>query len=192
MADRLAIRLPSVGIHAPWQLREADRRHIRKPCMVVLEREVYEVRGIPVICLEGGRPENETIIASRSFGRPVVNRDDLEAAVAVFTSRAAEKMRREGLTCAALIACIETNEFLPQNPQKENSRAIRLPVATADTGKLIAAAHRALSIIWRPGFHFRKAGVVFLELVPATRVQGGLFVNRMTSGHNPAWARWTP
>ena len=44
MADRLAIRLPSVGIHAPWQLREADRRHIRKPCMVVLEREVYEVK----------------------------------------------------------------------------------------------------------------------------------------------------
>lgn len=175
VADRLAARLRGIGIDTPLQLRDADPRHIRKHGTVVLERMVYELRGQPCIHLEEGTPENKTIIASRSFGRPVVSRDDLEQAVSVFTARAAEKMRRQGFACVSLMVCIETNEFRPQDPQYENARAIRLPVATADTGKLIAAAWRALDVIWRPGFHFKKAGVVFLELVPSGRVLGGLF-----------------
>ena len=48
-------------------------------------------------------------------------------------------------------------------------------MATADTGKLIAAATAALGIIFKPGYRYKKAGVTFLDLVPADRVQGGLF-----------------
>jgi DNA polymerase V len=52
---------------------------------------------------------------------------------------------------------------------------VRLPVATADTGKLIAAAMAALGIIFKPGYRYKKAGVTFLDLAPAGRVQSGLF-----------------
>jgi DNA polymerase V len=52
---------------------------------------------------------------------------------------------------------------------------VRLPVATVDTGKLIAAAMAALGIIFKPGYRYRKAGVTFLDLAPAGRVQSGLF-----------------
>ncbi len=52
---------------------------------------------------------------------------------------------------------------------------MQLPVATADTGKLTAAAIRGLAAIWRSGFSYKKAGVMFLDLVPAADVQGGLF-----------------
>jgi hypothetical protein len=48
-------------------------------------------------------------------------------------------------------------------------------VATADTGRLIGAALRALAAIYRPGFRYKKAGVVFLELIPAGQAQAGLF-----------------
>ena len=51
--------------------------------------------------------------------------------------------------------------------------AFRSP--TSDTGKLIGAAHAALSLLYRPGFLYKKAGVTFLDLAPADRVQGGLF-----------------
>ena len=53
--------------------------------------------------------------------------------------------------------------------------AISLPVATADTGKLIAAAMAALGIIFKPGYRYKKAGVTFLDLMAADRVQDGLF-----------------
>jgi DNA polymerase V len=48
-------------------------------------------------------------------------------------------------------------------------------VATADTGKLIAAATAGLGIIFKPGYRYKKAGVTFLDLMAADRVQGGLF-----------------
>ena len=44
-----------------------------------------------------------------------------------------------------------------------------------DTGIIIVAAQRALGTIWRPGFHYKKAGVMLLDLVKADRVQSGLF-----------------
>ena len=48
-------------------------------------------------------------------------------------------------------------------------------MATADTGKLTSAALRGLSAIWRGGFSYKKVGIMFLDLVPATEVQAGLF-----------------
>lgn len=175
VADRLAGRLRAIGIDTPLALRDADPRHVRKHCTVVLERMVHELRGTPCIHLEEGTPENKTIIASRSFGRPVVTRHDLEQAVSVFVARAAEKMRGQRLACVSLMVCIETNEFRPHDPQHDAGQVVRLPVATADTGRLNGAAQVALARIWRPGYRYKKAGVAFLELAPATRVQGGLF-----------------
>lgn len=52
---------------------------------------------------------------------------------------------------------------------------VGLPVATADTGKLIAAAKRAVAAIYRPGYRYKKAGIVLLDLAPAATLQGGLF-----------------
>jgi hypothetical protein len=67
-----------------------------------------------------------------------------------------------------------------QSPREERSGWGRcslpaLPVATADTGKLIAAAMTALGIIFKPGYRYKKAGVTFLDLAPSGRVQSGLF-----------------
>ena len=52
---------------------------------------------------------------------------------------------------------------------------MQLPVATADTGKLIGAALRGLRVIWRDRFSYKKAGLMSFDLVPAASVQAGLF-----------------
>jgi len=70
---------------------------------------------------------------------------------------------------------VQTNPFRPQDAQYARERMLALPVATADTGTIIAAAQRALGAIWRPGFHYKKADVMLLELVKADRAQSGLF-----------------
>ena len=89
VAEGFAARLRTAGIGTPLALRDADPRHVRKHCTVVLERMVYELRGIPCIDLEEGTPENKTIIASRSFGRPITTLDDLQQSVSVFVAFAA-------------------------------------------------------------------------------------------------------
>ena len=84
-------------------------------------------------------------------------------------------MRRQNLATASLAVWIETNGFKPQERQYSASKSVRLSVATAHTGKLIAAATAALRIIFKQGYRYKKAGVTFLELTPAGRVQGAFF-----------------
>ena len=175
VAHRLAARLTALGIMTPLALKQADPRFIRERFNVVLERLVLELRGIACIALEEAPPDRKSIMASRSFGRTVETRDELEEAVATFTSRAAEKLRGQGLAAGRIVVFAHTNHFRPEDPQYHGMQPVRLPVATADTGKLIAAARRGLGALYRPGYRYKKAGILLLELAPAAAVQGDLF-----------------
>jgi DNA polymerase V len=175
IAGRLARRLTDAGIATPLALKQTDARFIRERFSVTLERTVRELQGTPCIALEEAPPDRKTIMASRSFGRMVTERCEMEEAVASYASRAAEKLRRQDLAAGRIMVFVQTNPFRKQDAQYARERTIALPVATADTGTIIVAAQRALGSIWRPGFHYKKAGVMLLELVKAGRVQGGLF-----------------
>lgn len=91
-------------------------------------------------------------MASRSFGRPVTTLAEMREAVASYTARAAEKLRRQHLATADLMVFIQTNRFKPDDAQHCASRAVHLPVATSDTGKLIGAPLAGLGSIWRNGY----------------------------------------
>lgn len=175
VAGRIAARLGDVGITTPLQLRDADPRFIRERFSVVLQRTVLELQGTPCIGLEQVSPDRKSVMASRSFGQPVTSLDELGQAVAAHTGRAAEKMRRQDLATTGVTVFLNTNRFRQDLPQYSPSRAIRLPVASADTAKLLSAAMQALQTIYRPGFAYVKAGVLFPELVPADAVQGDLW-----------------
>ena len=175
VARRLAARLTEIGITTPLALKQADPRFIRERFNVVLERLVLELRGVPCIRLEEAPPDRKSIIASRSFGRTVETRAELEEAVATYTSRAAEKLRGQGLAANRITVFAHTNRFKPEDPQYAAQQPVTLPIATADTGKLITAARRGLGAIWRPGYRYKKAGIMLLDLVPAATVRGALF-----------------
>ena len=176
VGQRLAARLADLGITNPLMLKQADSRFIRERFSVVLERTVTELRGTPCIALEDAPPDRKSIMASRSFGKAVETRQELEEAVAAYTVRAAEKLRRQRLAAGRLMVFVMTNRFRPQDAQYSREQGVRLPVATADSGRLITAALSGLAAIWREGFRYKKAGVMLLELTPAASVQGDLFI----------------
>ena len=175
VARRLAARLEAIKIKTPLQLRDADTRMIRQEFGVVVERIVKELRGEACIELEEAPATKKSLVASRSFGRPVESLREMQEAVASHMSRAAEKMRSQGLATANIVVFVETNRFKPQDPQYSNSQTVNLPIATSDTGRLVAAAMKGLSAIWKPRFSYKKGGVMLLDLTPAANVQGSLF-----------------
>jgi DNA polymerase V len=175
VAGRLAARLEALGIKTPLDLRNADPQFMRERFSVVMERMTLELRGTPCLTLEDAPPDKKSIMASRSFGRMVTDKRELEEAVSTHAARAAEKMRRQHLATARLVVFIHTNKFRPQDKQHFAEQTVNLPVATADSGKLTSAALRALNVIYRPGHSYKKAGVMLLDLLPAAQVQGGLF-----------------
>ncbi|MCW6512299.1 Y-family DNA polymerase [Lichenifustis flavocetrariae] len=175
VAHRMAERLQAIGIKNPLDLRQADAKFVRMHTSVVMERMVLELQGIPCISLEEAPPDRKMILASRSFGRRVTTRRELEEAVTTHTARAAEKLRRQNLACGRLTVFVTTDKHRPQDRQYAAERSVTLPVASADTGKLNHAAMRALDALWRSGLEYKKAGVMLLNLVAADTVQGGLF-----------------
>jgi len=175
VAGRMAQRLTDLGITTPLKLRECDPAFIRERFSVVMQRMVLELRGVSCLDLEDHVPDRKSIIASRSFGRPITSLQEMEEAVASYVARAAEKMRRQNLATAHLSVFVETNRFKPTDPQYNVTRAIRLPVASADTGTLAKAANTAIRAIYKSGFRYKKAGVMLLDLAPAERVQGDLW-----------------
>ena len=173
---RLPRRLAEIGITTPLHLRDACPTMIRQRFNVVLQRTVMELQGTPCIDLEQGSPDSKTICTSRSFGRYVETFDELAEALTAYVSRAAEKMRRQGLATPAIMVLLQTNRHKPELPQYHATRPVKLTIATADTGRLIRAALWGLREIYRPGFRYKKTGILFLDLAPAASVQGSLFI----------------
>jgi DNA polymerase V len=177
VAGRIAHRLSALGIDTPLKLRESDPQFIRERFSVVMQRMVLELRGVPCIGMEYEVPDRKSIIASRSFGRTVTALKEMEEAVASYAARAAEKMRRQHLATAHVCVFVETNPFKPNEPQYHASRAIRLPVATANTSNIAQAAVKALLALWKEGYRYKKAGIMLLDLGKADLVQGDLWTN---------------
>lgn len=162
------------GITTALELRQADEHWIRKHMGVVGVRLVAELRGYSCFALEECPPPKQGITCSRSFGRSVCTLAEMEEAVSSYISRAAEKLRGEGLAATVLTVFLMTNAFTNE-PQYRNSVTCSLPVGTDTTSELIRAALRGLRTIYRDGYRYKKAGVMFTALVPASQVQPDLF-----------------
>ena len=141
---------------------------------VVMQRLILELRGIPCLEFEDVEPRRQ-IIASRSFGERVTDKDSLIEAVTMHATRAAEKLCLDGSACGVMQVGIRTGQHNPQEEQYSRSVTIRFPVPTADTRKLIGAGRAAIDRIYKTGPRYAKAEVALLDLVPADGVQTGLF-----------------
>ncbi len=87
---------------------------MRERFSVVMERMVYELRGVPCIALEDVTPDRKSsrgLTIVRSAGDP--SRPRWRRRSPTYTARAAEKMRRQHLATRSLIVFVETNRFRP-------------------------------------------------------------------------------
>jgi DNA polymerase V len=94
--------LRSVGINTARKLRDADRRWVRQRMTVVGARVVEELRGVSCLALEQCPPPKRSVTCSRSFGVAVVSLEEMREAVALYLTRAAERMRRHGMAAGAV------------------------------------------------------------------------------------------
>jgi DNA polymerase V len=177
VSSRWGARLRRMGIQTARQLRDADTNTIRKSFSVVLERLVRELRGEVCLELEEAPEAKKNITVSRSFGHLVTELADLEEAVATYAARAGEKLRAQDGLAGAIYVYIRTNRFRKDDPQYANAVSIGFPRPTSHGGDLIAAALGGLRRMYRPGYRYKKAGVILLDLVnrAAADAQGDLF-----------------
>lgn len=175
VGQRLTPRLKALGIKTAWALRQADPGHIRRLFGVALARTVLELRGEPCLGLESTPAPRQEIVVSRSFAELLSSEEALRSALVAFTTQAAEKLRRQGSVAGALGVFVQTDPFRRDEPQYVNSSTAPLGVPSQDSRRLIAQAVAQLRALYRPGFRYKRAGVMLLELTPAGQGQGMLF-----------------
>jgi DNA polymerase V len=170
---RTTIRLKRAGIRTALDLRQADINWIRQRFGVVGVRTVYELNGDCCYPLEHNPPVKKSITVSRMFGKPVESVEDLKESIASYASRAGEKLRRRRLAAGIMTVFVTTSRFTER--RYFNSRTLVFPVATSNTMEIIRAALLCIDNLYREGYAYKKAGIIFNALVHEDRVQKNLF-----------------
>ena len=169
IGPRWAARLRPMGILTARDLRDADSKTLCRRFGVVLERIVWELRG--VTCLEWAVPPKQQLIASRSFGQPVITLEELQAAIAHHVARAAARLRRQGSQTQALQILLRPHREGAATAPAPVIGLIRLAIPSADSTALTRAAMRGVATLVQPGRRYQGAGVMLLDLTPAARAQ---------------------
>jgi len=105
----------------------------------------------------------------------VTTLDELREAVASYLSRAAEKLRAQGSVSAAVQVYIQTNRFKESDLQYSEGLLVPLPEPTDDTRLLTQAAILGLGQIFRPGYKYKKAGIMLTLISDEAKRQDTLF-----------------
>lgn len=173
VGPRIGAQLRDAGVGTALDLARLDPASVRRRWSVVLERTVRELQGMPCIELEDAPAPKREIAVTRSFGRPVRDLQQLIQAVSEFSTRAAEKLRRQGSLASRVLVFAHTSPFRP-GPRWAKSLVVPLHRPTADTARIIEAATMGLRLIFEPGYDLAKAGVMLLELCDSSILQGEL------------------
>lgn len=180
--------LRGYSIHTALDLREMDRRLARQCMGVVGQRTVDELNGLVCIALEDASPEKQSAAVTRSFGKMLTQREDIEEVIKTLASRAAEKLRQNGLVSSSLHLFVRGNPFRRDLPQYTGSATMALSPPSNHTGEIIKAALRAFGSAYRPGIPYKKAGVIMLNLHPQNAAPLTLFDTMIPESGNKLMA----
>jgi DNA polymerase V len=95
--------------------------------------------------------------------------------VSTYVARAAEKLRRQASVAAVVHVFVHTNRFKDDEPQYNAGRLVPLPEPSDDTLVLTHYALLGLKAIFRPGYRYKKAGIMLTLLSDKAARQGSLF-----------------
>ena len=185
VGTQFANKLNAFGIYDAYQFSKMPEEWARKNFGgVVGLRLIKELKGEPSIIMDDELIEKKMIASTRMFGSPVTALNDIKEAVATYTSRAAEKLRRQFGAASVISVFVVPKEDRKQGEHFKHgptvSDAIVLPNATSITSELIKPAMRlAERVYYRANKDkqslFKKAGVMLGGIMKDDLLQRNMF-----------------
>ena len=171
---KLTKRLHQLGIYSAKALRDADPTIMRQHFSIVMEKTVNELRGISCLPIELIQTRKQ-IISSRSFGRPVTTLEELEEAVSHYAAKACVRLREQKSVAGELYVFLHTNLFSTADLPYRNGASYRFASATADSRVILHHAKQCLASLYKPGYKYKKTGIMLLDLSPQSSSQQDMF-----------------
>jgi len=143
-------------------------------------RLVRELKAEPSKEMEDELVSKKMIATTRMFGSPVGDIGSIKEAIATYTSRAAEKLRRQHSAAKVISIFVVTRDqdhMLNFKKHGTISTYTTLPAATSFTNELIKPAVQLVDQLFEKGQLYKKAGVMLSGIVPDNSIQGNLFIS---------------
>ena len=171
---RVAPRLLSMGLTTAFDYVSMPQDWVYKNLGLGGLRVWNELNGKESV--EEERDEaRQSICTSRSFAETITDIQELSARVSDFAAKCAEKLRHDGTAAYCINTFLYTNRFREDKPQDFPDATIRLDMPASSTQEVVSAALKALKLIWKPEFEYKKAGVVVFDIVNRDERQLTLF-----------------
>lgn len=171
---RVAPRLLAMGLTTAFDYVSMPQDWVYKNLGLGGLRVWNELNGKESV--EAERDEaRQSICTSRSFAETITDIQELSARVSDFAAKCAEKLRHDGTAAYCINTFLYTNRFREDKPQDFPDATIRLDMPASSTQEVVSAALKALKLIWKPGFEYKKAGVVVFDIVNRDERQLTLF-----------------
>lgn len=170
-----AAKLRSIGISTALQFRALPVEWLRSNLSVTGLRIGMELKGIKCIPLEMFQNAKQGIGSAKQFSYTLTSIDDIKEALTSYVSYCGSKMRKQGSAAGVITVFLETNPFSKVDDQYRGSRTVKLNEPSNLNPVLIRYATYCLKKIYKPGFFYRRVGVMFTALVPEQNVQRNFF-----------------
>ena len=163
------------GIKTAYALTQCHDVWIQKHMTIEGLRLVDELRGNPRRPVQQYPAPKKSILTSPCFGKPVDDLKTLQEALTTHVVRCAEKLRKQQSAACMVTVYLQTNPFRTDQPQYFNNQTTALPHPTNATPELLQYAIGVLNAIYKPGFKFKRVGVMLSGFVPHDYQQPTIF-----------------
>lgn len=170
-----AAKLQMQGLHSAYDLTQKSETWIRNYLGSNGLKTWQELRGTACIEFEDHFEAKQSICVSRSFASEIESLSELSEQVANFCVEVAVKLRAQHSLAGEIVVFAYTNRFKENLPQCYGNEMIHFEQATADTRPLVKQALTALESLFRPGYAYKKAGVIATHIIPEQQVMHSLF-----------------
>ena len=173
---RTTKKLAMMGVMTAGHLVDLDDKLILNELTVVGLRTKRELLGEPAVTFEGSSKPRKAICTARSFGVMIRDYEYLEQAIASHCAACAVKLRKQRSYASSMMVFVHTNYFREDLPQYKRNIVVEFP-ATQNSIELIKQAKEALRKIYKPGYDYKKAGVILMDFQQAEALQTDLFTD---------------
>jgi len=174
-------KLKGRGVYSAADFIRMDEKWVKRNMTITGLRTLMELKGVPCIPVDEEPAPKKSIVSSRSFSRPLQLLSELEEAVSLYTTRAAEKLRNQKSTAEVITVFIMTSRFKEEG-RYCGSLSCEFPEPSCHTGVMIKAALLLLKRIYRGGCAYNKAGVMLSGVRSSRDLQMNLFVQECDRG----------
>lgn len=174
VGSKLSVRYRAHGLETVSDFLAADPARIAQLFGVEGSRLLAELSGAVALPVTPQQSLQKSIMSTRSFGHPVVQKEALLDAISYHLRQSAAELRRLGAVASRVTVLARTSrhgEYYGQGFTKE----IHLQPPTSDAFTLMRLAVAAAEEGFRDGVPYKKAGVILQGLSAKAATQPSLF-----------------